>query len=103
MQLISPERALTTLEILREQELDEARIIQRAMLPAESLHIGQVTFAHRLRAMHEVGGDFLDYFALSDDTVGIYLGDVAGQGLPAALYAALVVCGVRRLRKKGRA
>jgi sigma-B regulation protein RsbU (phosphoserine phosphatase) len=101
MQLISPVRGLTSLEILREQELDEARLIQSAMLPAESLHIGKVTFAHRMRSMHEVGGDFLDYFALSDDTVGIYLGDVAGKGLPAALYAALVVGTLRGVHKTG--
>jgi len=101
MPLISPERGLTTLEILREQELDEARTLQSAMLPAESLQIGKVTFAHRLRSMHEVGGDFLDYFALSDDTVGIYLGDVAGKGLPAALYAALVVGTLRGVHKTG--
>ena len=101
MPLISPERGLTTLEILREQELDEARTLQSAMLPAESLQIRKVTFAHRLRSMHEVGGDFLDYFALSDDTVGIYLGDVAGKGLPAALYAALVVGTLRGVHKTG--
>ncbi len=102
MQLMSPERGLTSLEILREQELDEARKLQSAMLPAESLHIGKVTFAHRMRPMHEVGGDFLDYFALSDDTVGIYLGDVAGKGLPAALYAALVVGTLRGVHKTGK-
>jgi len=50
MPLISPERGLTTLEILREQELDEARTLQSAMLPAESLQIGKITFAHRLRS-----------------------------------------------------
>ncbi|MFZ0037152.1 MAG: PP2C family protein-serine/threonine phosphatase [Candidatus Acidiferrales bacterium] len=101
MQLISPEIGLSPLEIFREQELDEARAIQGAMLPAETLHIGKVSFAHRLRSMHEVGGDFLDYFALSDDTVGVYLGDVAGKGLPAALYAALVVGTLRGVHKTG--
>jgi phosphoserine phosphatase RsbU/P len=101
MQVISPERGLSPLEILREQELDEARAIQDAMLPAESLHIGKVSFAHRLRSMHEVGGDFLDYFELSDGTVGAYVGDVAGKGLPAALYAALVVGTLRGVQKTG--
>ncbi len=102
MRLISPERGLSPLELLREQELDEARAIQDAMLPAESLHIGKVNIAHRLRSMHEVGGDFLDYFAMGDETVGVYLGDVAGKGLPAALYAALVVGTLRGVQKKGR-
>ena len=40
---------------------------------------------------YEVGGDFLDFFTLTDGVIGIYLGDVTGKGLPAALYAALAV------------
>ena len=38
-----------------------------------------------------MGGDFLDFFTLTDGVVGIYPGDVTGKGLPAALYAALAV------------
>ena len=102
MRLISPEIVPSALEILREEELNEARAIQGAMLPMESLHIGKITVAHRMRPVHEVGGDFLDYFKLSDQTVGVYLGDVAGKGLPAALYAALVVGTLRGVDKTGR-
>jgi sigma-B regulation protein RsbU (phosphoserine phosphatase) len=102
MRIISPELVRSPLEILREEELNEARAIQGAMLPMESLRAGKITVAHRLRPVHEVGGDFLDYFALSDQTIGVYLGDVAGKGLPAALYAALVVGTLRGVDKTGR-
>src|SRR5208282_3848685 len=101
MRLSSPTIGLSPLEARREDEFDEARAIQAAMLPLESLHAGKTTIAHRLRPMHEVGGDFLDYFTLSDGSVGIYLGDVAGKGLPAALYAALVVGTLRGVHKTG--
>jgi phosphoserine phosphatase RsbU/P len=48
-----------------------------------------------------VGGDFLDYFELSDGTFGLYLGDVSGKGLPAAMYAALAVGTLRGVHKTG--
>ncbi|MBZ5702216.1 MAG: PP2C family protein-serine/threonine phosphatase [Acidobacteriia bacterium] len=92
---------LLTLQSRREQELEEARIIQQGMFPPESLVIGSVTMAHKVVPMTEVGGDFLDYFALSDATLGLYLGDVAGKGLPAALYAALAVGTLRGVQKTG--
>jgi len=48
-----------------------------------------------------VGGDYLDYFALSDGLIGLYIGDVSGKGLPAALYAALAVGTLRGVHKTG--
>lgn len=94
---------LQAIEKMREQELEEARSIQSMMMPAESLHTDCVTISHTCQPMAEVGGDFLDYFELSDHTVGIYLGDVSGKGLPAAMYAALAVGTLRGVHKTGQA
>jgi len=84
---------------IREQEIEEARILQRAMLPAEPLRSHAVEIANQFRPVAEVGGDFLDYFLLADRTVGLYLGDVVGKGLAAALYAALAVGTLRGINK----
>ena len=84
-----------------EMDLEEARSIQGLMLPAEALCTGQVTIAHEFQPAAEVGGDFLDYFSLADESVGLYLGDVCGKGLPAALYAALAVGTLRGVHKTG--
>jgi hypothetical protein len=84
----TPLSDLLVIEKLREQELEEARIIQGAMLPSQPLHIGKVIISHEFQPVTEVGGDYLDYFALSDGKIGLYVGDVSGKGLPAALYAA---------------
>ncbi len=89
------------LEKLREEELEEARAIQSVMLPTESLRVGQVMISHEFHPMAAVGGDFLDYFELADGTFGLYLGDVSGKGLPAALYAALAVGTLRGVHKTG--
>jgi len=92
---------LSALESTRELDLEEARNIQALMLPGESLRAGPVTISHEFQPVTEVGGDFLDYFALADGSIGLYLGDVCGKGLPAALYAALAVGTLRGVHKTG--
>src|SRR5579859_4578478 len=94
---------VVTIESLRENELQEARAIQRAMLASESLKTANVEIESEFQPFSEVGGDFLDYFLLSDGTVGLYLGDVTGKGLPAALFAALAVGTLRGVHKTGTA
>jgi hypothetical protein len=101
MNTTAPPLELHTLEKLREEELEEARAIQSVMLPAESLRAGAVMISHEFQPVAAVGGDFLDYFQLTDGSVGLYLGDVSGKGLPAALYAALAVGTLRGVHKTG--
>lgn len=101
MPTTAPLLDLQALEKLREEELEEARAIQGAMLPTELLRIGAVAISHKFQPMAAVGGDFLDYFELPDGNIGLYLGDVSGKGLPAALYAALAVGTLRGIHKTG--
>ena len=90
-----------SIEKLREEELEEARAIQGVMLPAEPLRVGAVRISHQFQPVAAVGGDFLDYFELADGSIGLYLGDVSGKGLPAAMYAALAVGTLRGVHKTG--
>lgn len=92
----------SSLEKIREYEIEEARNIQQAMLPAGPLRAQAIEFASKFLPAAEVGGDFLDYFQLSDRKVGLYLGDVVGKGLPAAMYAALAVGTMRGIHKTGK-
>lgn len=101
MSIMAPPVELQAIEKLREAELEEARSIQSAMLPAEPLRAGKVKISHAFQPIAEVGGDFLDYFELTDDSVGVYVGDVSGKGLPAAMYAALAVGTLRGVHKTG--
>lgn len=94
---------LQSIEKVREQEILEARAIQSAMLPGVALRTRQVHIAYEFQPFTEVGGDFLDYFSLTDDTIGLYLGDVTGKGLPAAMYSALAVGTLRGVHKTGTA
>jgi sigma-B regulation protein RsbU (phosphoserine phosphatase) len=84
-------------------ELEEARTIQQAMVNVERLRREHFEVAVLFRPAREVGGDFLDYFLLSDGALGFYLGDVVGKGLAAAMYAALAVGTLRGINKSGAA
>ncbi len=79
----------------------EAKLIQAALLPTKGLCHESAEIAFRFTPFSEVGGDFLDFFRLPDGCIGIYLGDVVGKGLAAAMYAALVTGTLRGIHKTG--
>ncbi len=45
-------------------------------------------YAHMMAAKH-VGGDFFDFFKIDHDRLAFFIGDVAGKGIPAAIYMAV--------------
>ena len=91
----------TVSDKIRDYEIDEARSIQRAMLPVEPLRAPTVEVVCKFRPMAEVGGDFLDFFVMADHRLAIFIGDVVGKGLAAALYGALAVGILRGIKKGG--
>jgi hypothetical protein len=80
MHTIAMAADLGVIEKLRQEELEEARSIQSGMLPVEPLRAGGVRISHEFQPIAEVGGDFLDYFEMTDGCIGLYLGDVSGKG-----------------------
>jgi phosphoserine phosphatase RsbU/P len=86
-----------TLEAAR----DEARLIQDSLLPRGTLRGVAFEVAFRFAPLGEVGGDFADFFQLPNGLVGMYMGDVVGKGLTAAMYASLVMGTIRGINKTG--
>ena len=76
-------------------ELEQAREIQRRLLPAAPLQIGQITIEGYNQASSAVSGDYFDYFDLEDGRVGFIIADVTGHGLPAALMMANLQSAIR--------
>lgn len=70
-----------------ESELAAARAIQESALPKTFPSIPDAfeLYASMVPA-REVGGDFYDFFALNDHTIGFLVADVSGKGIPAALF-----------------
>ena len=89
-----------------EADLRMAREIQLALLPREYPAVnghdipGQTpfSFAHYYRPAAAVGGDFFDFFPLSQNRVGIFICDVMGHGLRAALVTAIIRALLEELR-----
>jgi phosphoserine phosphatase RsbU/P len=79
----------------------EAKLIQSSLVPAKGFCHESVEIAFRSIPFADVGGDFADFFRLPDGLIGIYLGDVVGKGLPAAMYSALVMGTLRGIHKTG--
>jgi phosphoserine phosphatase RsbU/P len=79
----------------------EAREIQDSLVPGSGLKTGEFELAFRYSPLKEVGGDFADFFTLPDGKIGLYVGDVVGKGLAAAMYAALVMGLLRAVNKSG--
>jgi phosphoserine phosphatase RsbU/P len=78
-------------------ELEVAREIQLAMLPAGTYRSGDIEICGATRPANTVGGDFYDVLPLPDGRVILAVGDVAGKGSPAALLMALLLAMLRTL------
>lgn len=75
----------TNRRLQRSQEA--AAQIQQSFLPTEKPQIDGYQFAWEHRTCGELGGDMLNVIRLDAEHVGVYVLDVTGDGVPAALLA----------------
>jgi sigma-B regulation protein RsbU (phosphoserine phosphatase) len=79
------------------RELDIARRVQHGLFPEDCpAGVGWEASAHFLPAQ-ELGGDLYDFYDLGEGAFAVAVGDVAGKGIPAALYGAFA-SGIVRAR-----
>lgn len=83
-------RALAAANQKMETDLHWAGTLQRAMLPTVAPAVPGVEFAWHHRSCEELGGDLLNVFAIDDEHVGLYMMDVSGHGVKAALLSVQV-------------
>lgn len=67
------------------QEMDYARSIQQSLLPLKRLNFKKVTFYSEYYPCERLSGDFYDIYRIDDEHVGMYVLDVSGHGISAAL------------------
>lgn len=84
--------------LLINKELSLACDIQRSFLPANPPASKNLDLGVKLVTARQVGGDLYD-FIRQDGKIGIFLGDVSGKGMPAALFMVMVLAGIRFLRE----
>ncbi|MFA5099264.1 MAG: CHASE2 domain-containing protein [Candidatus Omnitrophota bacterium] len=85
-----------------EKELEIAASIQRSFLPADVRRIGSVDIRAYLKAARYVGGDLYDVIYLDDNAFGVFIGDVSGKGVSAALIMAQAISLLRVLSRSSR-
>jgi len=67
------------------KELNYAREIQLSMLPENEAVIGDIKISGISNPASEVGGDYFDYFKISDTETGFFICDVSGHGVASGL------------------
>ncbi len=77
------------------QEMQVANEIQRGFLPATPPQIDNYEFFDYYKPAKFVGGDYFDYVSLSNGSIAIVVGDVAGKGVEASLLMAKLSSEVR--------
>ncbi len=69
------------------RDLDAAARVQRTLLPDNLPEIEGWSFAWSYRPCDELAGDALNVVRINDDLIAVYLLDVSGHGVPAALLS----------------
>ncbi len=77
----------STLETLK--DLETARIVQENLFPPSQSELGNLKLAAFSQPFSRIGGDYFDYFTIARSSLGLFIGDVSGHGISAALIMAM--------------
>lgn len=69
------------------RDLEAAARVQQTLLPGELPDTEGLSFAWAYRPCDELAGDALNVFRINDRLLGLYVLDVSGHGVPAALLS----------------
>lgn len=70
-------------------ELELAVKLQNSILPDRKIKIGSVTISTKYIPFNSISGDYYDVIKIAEDKYVIFLIDITGHGIPAALYTTL--------------
>ena len=71
------------------KELEVAKIVQESLFPNPKFKQGDFSIYGKSVTMIDVGGDYLDFFKVNDNSFSVLLGDVAGHGVGAAIIMSM--------------
>ena len=91
---IAEARAARRRDERQQRELEDARLIQRGLLPTSVPEVAGIDLAVAWQPASGVGGDCFDTLAFGS-ALGISIADIAGKGLPAALLMSNLQAAVR--------
>ena len=77
------------------QELEIAKQVQARLFPQNFPALRTLDYAGACIQARHVGGDYYDFFALGEDRLGLFVGDISGKGIAAALLMANLQANLR--------
>ena len=86
-----------------DKELEYAKQIQLSALPTNFPEDEDYSIYAQMIAAKEVGGDFYDFYKISDNTVAFLAADVSGKGIPAAMFMMTAKTIIKDLAESGMA
>jgi sigma-B regulation protein RsbU (phosphoserine phosphatase) len=87
----------------QKREFEDARLIQRGLLPTTTPQLDGLALASSWQPANGVGGDCFDMLTFGAGAMGVYIADVAGKGVPAALLMSNLQAAVRAFAQDGAA
>lgn len=75
---------------LLEEDQAAGRKVQLSLLPADEYHFNNFNLKFRIVPSLQLSGDFVEYFAITDNLIGIYIADVSGHGASSAFITILL-------------
>lgn len=91
---IADARAARRRDQRQQRELEDARLIQRGLLPTTAPQVAGIDVGVAWQPANGVGGDCFDMLAFGN-ALGVSIADIAGKGLPAALLMSNLQAAVR--------
>ncbi len=88
--LIESENRLRVRNDIIEYDLKNAQTIQKALLPKKVPRKNGFLVQYRYIPLEAVGGDFFTFHDVDPNTFSVFVGDVTGHGVSAALFTALL-------------
>jgi sigma-B regulation protein RsbU (phosphoserine phosphatase) len=99
---VAEARAARRRDHKHQREFEEARLIQRGLLPTRVPQIAGIDLAVSWQPADGVGGDCFDTLAFTTG-LGVSIADIAGKGLPAALLMSNLQAAVRAFAQESAA
>jgi two-component system sensor histidine kinase ChiS len=91
---VEENKKLTTIK----QEMELARTIHVSTLPKKIPNLPGIGITVKYLPMQIIGGDFYDFHEIDENRIGVFIADISGHGVPAAIIASMVKIAFYMLR-----
>lgn len=72
------------------KEIDYAKNIQQSLLPPQLMKFDNLSFISKYIPCERLSGDFYEIYDIDENNIGMYILDVSGHGVPAALLTMFI-------------